>query len=143
MKTFTINNTEYTVTPCTAIASCDLNTGDRQDALLIENTADSGEKFRYVVFGYEMPTTAEDFQDMADDSSAWESDCEVLETVATIWYAVMTDSEDTDWGTGSYDLDEAREKVSSLKAQGYPEAYIAVINEGDDPICVDEIREED
>lgn len=81
MKTFTINDTEYTVTACTAVASCDLCSGSRQASLLIENTADSGEKFQYVVFGYDMPETADDFADMCDDSSAWESDYEVLETV--------------------------------------------------------------
>ena len=53
-----------------------------------------------------------------------------------LWYAVMRDREDNDWGTGSYNLEEAREMVKR-----YPEGYIAVIDEGDgDPICVDEIR---
>ena len=51
------------------------------------------------------------------------------------WYAVMVDDDDIDWGTGSYDLDEAMEMVKK-----YPEGYIAVIEEGNDPICVDEIR---
>lgn len=52
------------------------------------------------------------------------------------WYAVMQDNEDTDWGTGSYDLAEAKEMLKS-----YPDGYIAVIEEGDDPICVEEIRD--
>lgn len=53
-----------------------------------------------------------------------------------LWYAVMRDNEDDDWGTGSYNIDEAKEMVKA-----YPEGYIAVIDEGDgDPICVDEIR---
>ena len=77
-KTFTIDNTEYTVTTCTAIALDDVS---EQEALLVENTADSGEMFQKVVFGYEMPETAEDFEAMCEDSSAWESDHEVLETV--------------------------------------------------------------
>ena len=51
------------------------------------------------------------------------------------WYAVMKDNDDTDWGYGSYDLAEAKEMVSK-----YPEGYIAVIDEGGDPICVEEIR---
>lgn len=79
-KNFAIDNTEYTVTTCTAIAVTADDT-TRQDALLIESTADSGEKFRYIVFGYEMPDTAEDFEAMSDDSSAWTSDYEDLETV--------------------------------------------------------------
>lgn len=53
----------------------------------------------------------------------------------TYWYAVMQDNEDTDWGTGSYDLAEAERM-----AEKYPEGYIAVIDVSGDPICVDEIR---
>ena len=56
------------------------------------------------------------------------------------WYAVLTDNEDNDWGTGSYDLTEAEEMVARYKAMGYVDAYIAVIDEGGDPICVEEIR---
>ena len=51
------------------------------------------------------------------------------------WYAVMQDSEDTDWGYGSHNLDEAQEMVKK-----FPEGYIAVIDEDGDPVCVDEIR---
>ena len=80
-KTFIFDGTVYAVTTCTAIAYCDLDTGDRQNALLIENTADSGEKFQKVCFGYDMPYTTEDFADMCEDTSAWESDHEVLATV--------------------------------------------------------------
>lgn len=51
------------------------------------------------------------------------------------WYAVMRDNDDTDWGYGSYDLDQAKEMVKK-----FPEGYIAVIDEGPDPVCVEEIR---
>lgn len=60
-----------------------------------------------------------------------------------MWYAVMRDLEDSDWGTGSYDLDEARAKVAELREDGYADAYIAVIdmhNEAD-PVCVEEIHD--
>lgn len=57
------------------------------------------------------------------------------------WYAVMTDNDDNDWGTGSFDLDEAKEMVSRYKGNGYHDAYIAVIDDGPDPVCVEEIRE--
>lgn len=79
-KTFTISNTEYTVTTCTAIAVTADDT-TRQNALLIENTADSGEMFQHIVFGYEMPESDEDFEYMADDSRAWSSADEDLNTV--------------------------------------------------------------
>ena len=52
------------------------------------------------------------------------------------WYAVMMDVEDNDWGIGSYDLDEAISMARGMDAE-----YIAVIEMGNDPICVDEIRD--
>lgn len=62
----------------------------------------------------------------------------------TTWYAIMQDSEDNDWGSGSYDRDEAIRKVKEC----YPEeGWIAVIDEvwdaaGEkvvDAVMVDEI----
>ena len=54
-----------------------------------------------------------------------------------LWYAVMRDNDDNDWGSGSYDYDEAVEMVQKYIPDG---GYIAVIEEGSDPICVEEIR---
>ncbi len=56
------------------------------------------------------------------------------------WYAVMTDNEDTDWGYGSHNLNEASEMVTKYKSMGYNEAHIAVIDETADPVCIEEIR---
>lgn len=70
-KIFTIDGAKYTVITCTAVASCDMDTGDLQNALLVINYQ-NGEKVEKLVFGYDMPETVEDFLDMADDSSAWE-----------------------------------------------------------------------
>lgn len=84
MKTFTVNGVEYTAEPCTAICGADM--GDesrRQEALYVANKY-NGELFEYIVFGWEMPETSEGFADMCDDSSAWESDWEVLETVRRV-----------------------------------------------------------
>ena len=53
------------------------------------------------------------------------------------WYAVQESRED-DWGTGSYDYEEA---VRMLKEQGH--GLIAVIDEGSNPseaVCVEEIE---
>ena len=50
------------------------------------------------------------------------------------WYAVMMDNDDADWGYGSYSLDEAKEMVKN-----YPDGYIAVIDDGNDPICIEKI----
>lgn len=58
------------------------------------------------------------------------------------WYAVMIDREDTDWGTGSYDLAEALDMARSYRASGDEEAYVAVIEESEyDAVCIDEIHD--
>lgn len=48
------------------------------------------------------------------------------------WYAVMMDRDDNDWGTGSYDLEKAKEML----LRDYPDGYIAVI---ENDVCIDEI----
>lgn len=64
------------------------------------------------------------------------------------WYAVMMDREDNDWGTGSFDLEEAKAMVRA----NYPkDGYIAVIdanydedgNATTDGECIEEIMQED
>ena len=78
MKTFKINGIEYMIAPCTAICAAD--GGDerkRQDALLVSNEY-NGELFESVVFGYDVPKTAETFAEMCEDYSAWESDCTII-----------------------------------------------------------------
>ena len=82
-KTFTVEGTEYTVEDITAIATRAGEHGEdfRQNALLVTNMADSGEKIEYVVFGYDMPENEDDFSDMCEDSDAWDSNCETIETV--------------------------------------------------------------
>lgn len=56
-----------------------------------------------------------------------------------LWYAVMRDLTDTDWGYGSYDPEEADNMVHQLQVDGNPYAYIAVIAEGENPVCIAEI----
>ena len=56
------------------------------------------------------------------------------------WYAVMRDREDDDWGYGSHDIEEAKQMLTEEESG---EAYIAVIAEGENPVCVDEILRED
>ena len=64
----------------------------------------------------------------------------VDENTPKIWYAILKDSDDFDWGTGTYDKDEAISRVKSMLGE-YPDAYIAVIQEGTNPVCIDEITE--
>lgn len=58
------------------------------------------------------------------------------------WYAAQKDTDD-EWGNGSYDLDEAKKIARDYRARGYENALVAVIDEGADPICVDEINDID
>lgn len=59
------------------------------------------------------------------------------------WYAVLRDSEDNDWGTGTHSLTEAMQMARKMRAEGDQDAYIAVIDDGIDPVCVDTIRDLD
>jgi hypothetical protein len=58
-----------------------------------------------------------------------------------LWYAVMRDLEDNDWGTGFHTLEEAVREVKEQRALGRKDAYIAVIDDGDDPVCIEEIHD--
>ena len=82
-KTFTYEGNEYTIKEVTAIAYVnDYNEEYRQDALLVTTVANSGEKFEWVVFGFDkLPENDIDFEDMEADPYAWDSYYETLETV--------------------------------------------------------------
>lgn len=68
--------------------------------------------------------------------------CENEQPINAIWYAVMVDRDDSDWGTGSFDLAEATKRVLRYRAEGNVDAYIAVIDDSTDaPFCIDEIHE--
>lgn len=70
-----------------------------------------------------------------------EEEDEIVEN--RLWYAVMRDKDDIDWGTGSYDLDEAREIMNDWRKDGWKDAYIAVIDESGElgAVCVDEYHD--
>ena len=53
-----------------------------------------------------------------------------------LWYAVMRDRDDNDWGYGSFDLEEAKAMARNMGGA----AYIVVIDDGDDPVAIKEIR---
>lgn len=82
-KIFTFDGSEYTFKEVTAIADCDdYNEEYRQDAILVTTIADSGEKFEWVVFGFEdIPDDEDDFANMCNDPHAWDSYDETLATV--------------------------------------------------------------
>lgn len=55
-----------------------------------------------------------------------------------IWYAVVKDTEDNDWGYGSYDRAEALRMARALRDA---DAYVVVIEDGSDPVAADEIHD--
>lgn len=78
-KTFIFHNISYTVRTCTAIAAS-IGDTERQNALLV-TSRNNGEKAEFVVFGWEMPEDDETFAEMCEDTYAWDSNHETLETV--------------------------------------------------------------
>jgi hypothetical protein len=58
-----------------------------------------------------------------------------------LWYAVMENMEDSDWGFGSRDLVVAKAMAQNYNSDGG--AYIVVIDDGADPVAVDEIHDID
>ena len=53
------------------------------------------------------------------------------------WYAVLRDREDTDWGYGSFDLEEAKEMLVGLCTD---DGFIAVI---ENDVCIQELGYEE
>lgn len=74
------NCVEYTVEPCTAICAADAGDESKRQAALIVSCEYNGELFESIVFGCDMPETADAFGDMCCDYSAWESDYTVVGT---------------------------------------------------------------
>ena len=75
MKRFTATayGVVYEVSNITAIAYCDhCDEAKRQEALLVISKAYGDETGEYVVFGYEMPETDDDFFNIYTDLGAWE-----------------------------------------------------------------------
>lgn len=48
------------------------------------------------------------------------------------WYAVLSDADDNDWGTGSHCFGTAKRMLADA---GYEDGRIAVINIENDPVC--------
>ena len=54
-----------------------------------------------------------------------------------LWYAVLLDNDDNDWGYGSNDKYVAMDMLASYRNRGFEDSYIAVI---ENDICIDEWR---
>ena len=57
-----------------------------------------------------------------------------------LWNAVLRDREDNAWGYGSRERTKAEKMAMDMESA---EAYIAVIEDNGDPVCIDEIHQDD
>lgn len=74
----------HVIYECTAIAGCDSGEEQRQNALYTITYGEGGEKIEFVIFGFEMPQSEDEWETMCEEESAWENDWEVLKTIRDI-----------------------------------------------------------
>ena len=79
--------------------------------------------------------------DMYHYDPAWDLQMLDYEEEPEYFFAVLMDEEDDDWGTGSSDSEAAVKMAQEFREYGHPDAYVAVIEIGPDPICVREIHD--
>ena len=77
-KTYTINDTTYTVRTCTAVS---VGETERTIALYVDYYAESGEHVEYVVFNATMPEDEDEFMILCDYSNGWDSHYMTIATV--------------------------------------------------------------
>ena len=80
-KTYTINDTTYTVRTGTAVS---VGETERTTALYVDYYDESGEHVEYVVFNATMPEDEDEFMDLCDYSDGWDSH---YMTIATVCFA--------------------------------------------------------
>ena len=79
-KTYTINDTTYTVRTCTAVA-VSIGETERTTALYVDYYDESGEHVEYVVFNATMPEDEDEFMGLCDYSDGWDSHYRTIATV--------------------------------------------------------------
>lgn len=79
-KTYTINDTTYTVRTCTAVA-VSIGETERTTALYVDYYDESGEHVEYVVFNATMPEDEDEFMTLCDYSDEWDSNYSTIATV--------------------------------------------------------------
>ena len=63
-----------------------------------------------------------------------------MRNIMKLWYAALRDIEDTECGYGSLDRTKAEKMALDMESE---DAYIAVIDDSDDPVCIGEIQQDD
>lgn len=77
-KTYTIDNTTYTVRTCTAVS---VGETERTTALYVDYYDESGEHVEHVVFNATLPEDEDEFMDLCDYSDEWDSHYRTIATV--------------------------------------------------------------
>ena len=77
-KTYTINDTTYTVRTCTAVS---VGETERATALYVDYYDESGEHVECVAFNATMPEDEDEFMILCDYSDEWDSNYRTIETV--------------------------------------------------------------
>ena len=145
MKSVIINSTEYT-----EIEYIYGNDNESQIGILVHDLKDEFRDGDMIIGnGAELPETEEDAEALLANETGSSNFHEVdglyfVKGPEQIWYAVLRANDDNDWGTGSYDLDEALAMAREWREDGWEDAFVAVIDEsGNEPMCVEEIRDLD
>lgn len=84
-------------------------------------------------FGHEMKFNSyDDFTDSLEEVDVDKAEDKDAGDKMRKWYAVLSDADDTDWGTGSHSFSTAKWMLADA---GYEDGRIAVINIEGDPVC--------
>ena len=114
-KTYTINDTTYTVRTCTAVS---VGETERTTALYVDYYDESGEHVEYVVFNATMPEDEDEFMDLCDYSDEWDNH---YMTIATVCFDEGVNIDD--------DVNDAAERIRNASSLDKCEGSVATICE--------------
>lgn len=116
-KTYTINDTTYTVRTCTAVAVI-IGETERTTALYVDYYEESGEHIEYVVFNATMPEDEDEFMTLCDYSDEWDSN---YMTIATVCFADGVNIDES--------VNDAAERIRNARGLDKCEGSVATICE--------------
>ena len=114
-KTYTINDTTYTVRTCTAVS---VGETERATALYVDYYAESGEHVECVVFNATMPEDEDEFMDLCDYSDEWYSD---YGTIATVCFDEGVNIDER--------VNDAAERIRNARSLSECDGAVAIICE--------------
>ena len=114
-KTYTINDTTYTVRTCTAVSAGET---ERAIALYVDYYAESGEHVEYVVFNATMPEDEDEFMDLCDYSDEWDNH---YMTIATVCFDEGVNIDD--------DVNDAAERIRNASSLSECDGAVYIICE--------------